>query len=489
MKIIKFGPSKALHKFADSNIKFKLPEPPKNGRQRIEIVTTPGGFRLDTPICVELPADMDRGTEDIYSYIIQSLAERTPHLIPFACRNSSIFEMAKHLRRGLTSSFHTLRNYVNGVHPFCRWVGREPDELIQECKSDGGVPNLIILAQHSKLLDDFVGSLKYDDLAPATIADYVKGVKALYRANCLKLELPYRLRRNVRYEDRAPTPDELSRLLDFADLRGRVIISCLALGGFREGTLVRLKYRHVKDDLERGVVPIHVHVEAEITKGKYHGYDTFLGKEAADYLREYFEMRRRGSVRTRKNRGIPPEQIDDESPLIRGKHLREPKPIRPTQIYETVHSLYFEAGLISSSRRRRYALRANSIRKFFRTQLAALGVDRDYIEYMMGHTISTYHDIKMKGIEFLRNVYTASGLSIRPKTKVSKIEALKEIVRAWGLNPDEILTREALSMPHRVEVCGREENQVRALSKALKEMMRKELLNYKGEVQDGENSG
>jgi len=42
----------------------------------------------------------------------------------------------------------------------------------------------------------------------------------------------------------------------------------LALGGFREGTLVKLKYRHIRDDLEKGIVPLHVHIKAEITKGK-----------------------------------------------------------------------------------------------------------------------------------------------------------------------------------------------------------------------------
>ena len=67
--------------------------------------------------------------------------------------------------------------------------------------------------------------------------------------------------------------------------------------------------------------------------------------------------------------------------------------------------------MTSNPRGRRYDLRAHSIRKFFRTQMASLGVDRDYIEYMMGHTISTYHDIKMKGIEYLRGIYLASGLS------------------------------------------------------------------------------
>jgi len=67
--------------------------------------------------------------------------------------------------------------------------------------------------------------------------------------------------------------------------------------------------------------------------------------------------------------------------------------------------------------------------------MAALSVDRDYIKYMIGHTISTYHDIKMKGVEFLPGIYIASGLSIKPKTRVSKIDALKEIIRALGNEP------------------------------------------------------
>jgi hypothetical protein len=67
---------------------------------------------------------------------------------------------------------------------------------------------------------------------------------------------------------------------------------------------------------------------------------------------------------------------------------------------------------------------------------------------MKGHTINTYHDIEMKGIEYLRGIYSTSGLSNKPKTRVSKIDALKEIIRAWSLNPEEILTRGALTNPH-----------------------------------------
>ena len=92
-----------------------------------------------------------------------------------------------------------------------------------------------------------------------------------------------------------------------------------------------------------------------------------------------------------------------------------------------------------------YDLRVHSLRKYFKTQLLALGVQPDYVDYMMGHTVDTYHDIQSIGIDTLRNTYAASGLAIRRKTNVSKVEALKEIIRAWGMNPEQLLTRDALA--------------------------------------------
>jgi hypothetical protein len=96
---------------------------------------------------------------------------------------------------------------------------------------------------------------------------------------------------------------------------------------------------------------------------------------------------------------------------------------------------------------------------------------------MMGHTISTYHDIQMKGIEYLRGIYSASALSIRPKTKVNKIDALKEIIRAWGLNPDEILTKDALTRPNATVISRDqlEERQLHQLSLALKQELLREI--------------
>jgi hypothetical protein len=52
-------------------------------------------------------------------------------------------------------------------------------------------------------------------------------------------------------------------------------------------------------------------------------------------------------------------------------------------------------------------------------------------------------------VEFLRNICASSGLSIKPKTKIGKLDMLKEFARLLGLNPEEIFVREALFKPWR----------------------------------------
>jgi len=108
----------------------------------------------------------------------------------------------------------------------------------------------------------------------------------------------------------------------------------------------------------------------------------------------------------------------------------------------------------------------------------ALGVQPDYIDNMMGHTVDTYHDIQSKGIEFLRNVYATAGLSIAPKPKGWELDALKAFARGLGLEPEKVLTQAAFAEPHRAYATpeDHEQAQTRALSIAIKELIKKELL-------------
>jgi len=257
-------------------------------------------------------------------------------------------------------------------------------------------------------------------------------------------------------------------------LREKVIVSTLALGGFREGTLARLQYRHVREDLEKSIIPLHVHVESEITKGKYADYDTFLGEEAVEYLSLYLDARRGGNIHAE----IPPEEISDDSPLIRDEMYEVPRSIGEKQVRKRIHGLYFKAGLLKQNNGGRYALCVHSLRKFFKTQLMALGVQSDYIEYMMGHTISAYHDIQSKGVEFLRGIYANSGLRIRPKGSLTPKEQLRAIARGFGLSPEEAARLLTSSEPHRSYASqeDREEHEIRVLCDAITERIRQKIM-------------
>jgi len=279
---------------------------------------------------------------------------------------------------------------------FSQWVGKTPDQLISECFNQESLRNEKAIVETEKLIHAWLGELESHGLSWNSLGLARVSLKAFYDVNGVALRIPKTGRTIVTCRDRAPTPEELQKPLEIADLRGKVIVSMLALGGFR---VAKLKYRHVKHDLERGIVPVHIHVEASITKGKHHDYDTFIGAGAVEYLKLYLKQRRKGTEK------IPSETITDESPLIRA-YSRKVKPL-------TARQIYCMAGLCSRVGGSRYDLRVHSLRKYFRTQLSALGVQPDYIEYVMGHTITTYHDIKMKGVSFsetymLRAVYPLS---------------------------------------------------------------------------------
>ena len=123
-----------------------------------------------------------------------------------------------------------------------------------------------------------------------------------------------------------------------------------------------------------------------------------------------------------------------------------------------------------------YTVRTHSLRKFFRTQMSASKIDSEIINYFMGHTIDTYEDVQSLGIETLRSLYTSSGLAIRPKTAANRMSQLKEIIRAWGENPEEILTRDALMRGNITETFNETENhQLKILADQLKELVRKEV--------------
>jgi len=429
-------------KYEAHSVKVTSPEPRGGSVKMKNLVITKSlqGRKLKKPLVLKVLEPQCAADLKLQHFVIETFISRIHALAQFTFDNSSTMKIARYLVFNRTASRDCLFSYIYSVYRFCKWTHIQPDQLVNKCLDKNGVPKPKALVQTRCLIEDFVAHLQTENLSPSYIIILVKGVLALLRLNGLKLLPPFRLANHNICCDRAPSREELRKILDVADLRERIIITMLASGGFRIGTLAKLQYQHVKSDLERGIIPIHVSVPAEITKGKYNSYYTFVNGEAAEYLTAYLNARRRGTAY------IPPENIQDESPLIRCANRKQVKPVSSNCIYDVVHQLYFKAGLLvsSSGSYKDYDLKVHSVRKFFRTEMSARGVERDYIDFMMGHKVCNYHDIKMKGVEYLRGIYLTSGIGIQPKIRLNKIDVLKEIMCAWGLNPEELLTRKAL---------------------------------------------
>ena len=123
-----------------------------------------------------------------------------------------------------------------------------------------------------------------------------------------------------------------------------------------------------------------------------------------------------------------------------------------------------------------YTVRTHSLRKYFRTQMSSSKVNNDIIKYFMGKTIDTYEDVQSLGIETLRNLYVSAAIHIRPKTKTNRIEQLKEIIRSWGDNPEEILTKDALLRGNITETEDQNnDHQLSILAEQLKQIIKEEV--------------
>lgn len=434
---------------------------------------SPKGYKLKTPVTFPLHRIMAVGQVGLAKYVVIALICQRPRLIPWVLENSSLIKVARYLLRSRSGSLMGLYVYANSVHQYSSRLGSQPDEIIADALPTG-IADPIRVKKHRKFLEDCLAELQDQGRSPGRLHSYAKHVRTFYRINDVEIPSPELPRPRIINRDRAPKSEELQRLLAVADLREKVVVSMLALGGFREGTLVRLRYRHVREDLERNIVPVQIHVEAEITKGKYHDYDAFLGEEAASFLRLYLKARRAGQI----HHDIPAEDVADDSPLIRDEMYPVPQPIGEKQLYKIVHDLYFKAGLLKRRENAHYDLRVHSLRKYFKTQLMALGVQSDYVNYMMGHTVDTYHDIQSKGVEFLRGLYSNANLRIHPKTGLSTKDQLIALARGFGLGPEEAARLLTSSEPHRAyaSAAEHEEHEIRMICDAITERLKKSIL-------------
>lgn len=257
----------------------------------------------------------------------------------------------------------------------------------------------------------------------------------------LKVE-DYNWRKNKKTEH-VPTKEEVYKIAEHCDARGKAIILCAFQSGLRNSAIRALCHGDIKEQLDTGKVPIRIHVNSKFKervpqacKENAEHY-TFFGKEAAQALKDYIDWR-----------VTKYGKINEDEPLFTPyETFSQPKPRKNTLSEDSLQRLTKRAAKRTRIKDWRN-ISFHSLHKSFRTVLDAGYVDggqmaEDDKKYLMGHTHSRlkklYHNTNA---DILEQRYMKLKWSPTSQvTKETKEEMIKTFAQSLGISELEVKIR------------------------------------------------
>jgi len=333
-------------------------------------------------------------------------------------------------------SEETRRSYSKKLMDFLRFAGLNPSDVVA-----------IAIYEPKKLehlLLQYIQELRGRGLSGSTIRQHFQSIRHFLVMNDAENSIGWSKLSKLMPKakkiglDRAPTKEEIRRLLQHADIRMKALILLLVSSGVRIGSVEHLRWRHVSEVLHNGkrfarlVVPW--------SKGDV-SYITFITPEAYETLLEY--------KRVRESEG---EEIGPDSPLFRvakwskasvGEKGR-PLPASSKVLRNELHMLWLKAGLREPSDGRQHEVKAvHGFRKFFATRLENAGVGRLIVETFMGHNISVASNYYKPSEKELLEQYAKAI----PELTISEAEEAKtEMEKRLAENRQRIIELEKINV-------------------------------------------
>ena len=231
------------------------------------------------------------------------------------------------------------------------------------------------------------------EIAESTINNYYKSVKLFCEMNDILLNWKKIAKGKPQHRDyandRAPTNEEIKKLIDFPDRRIKVIVLVMLSSGIRLGAWDYLKWKHIvpvkneKDEIIAAKIIIYA--------GEKEEYFSFITYEAYNALLDYIEFRWScGETITGESWLMRDTwQSTNVSCKNRGGLATIPRKLKSSGIRSIISRAEWEQGLripLQDGEKRHEFQAVHGFRKFFKTHCEQI-MKSINVEILMGHTI------------------------------------------------------------------------------------------------------
>ncbi|HET9807469.1 MAG TPA: hypothetical protein VFP49_11205 [Nitrososphaeraceae archaeon] len=239
------------------------------------------------------------------------------------------------------------------------------------------------------------------EIAAGTLKNYVKVIKLFCQMNeienlvlwkKIKIGMP---KVKEQADDRAPTLEEIRKLIEYPDIRVKPIVFTMISSGIRIGAWDYLRWKHIIPIEKDGKI---VAAKIIVYAGEPEQYFSFISPEAYNSLKEWIDYRASYGERINGNSWLTRDiwQKTHHRYSHRIGLAAEPKQLKSTAIKKMISSMWQVVGVrnqLDQGQKRHEFKGVHGFRKFFETH-CQLVMNHNNIKMLMAHSLGesgNYH--------------------------------------------------------------------------------------------------
>jgi len=311
------------------------------------------------------------------------------------------------------SGVSTKRNYKSAYRDLFQVVYGQRDPVEELAEKYVGESR-----EHRQDIEDFLVSLK--GMAPKTIRTKITAVRTFLIENDIDINTGFWTRISKRIKgsraltiDQVPTHEQFRKVFNHLVIAARALFIVLLSSGMRIGEALKLK----PGDLELNRDPVRVNVRGEYTKTG-NPRVTFISREAKEIVEEWLKVRDEYLQQAVSKTGLYDKDPDDPRLF----------PFSHANAYVMWNEALRKSGFDKRDEStNRHTVHPHTLRKFFRTKLAAV-ISVDVVEALMGHEGYLTEVYRRYSMEDLAGFYKQGEHALLVFTESGEVSKLREEV-------------------------------------------------------------